>query len=82
MKYKYIIYEPGRVARIKLNRPEYRNALTNVLLEELDDAFRRADADEEVYVIVLSGEGSDFSSGRDLGTPEMFAEEKERGFSG
>jgi len=80
MAYKYIIYEPGKVARIKLNRPAYKNALSYVLMEELDDAFKRADSDDSVEVIVLSGEGSDFSAGHDLGSPESVAEAKERGW--
>jgi len=50
------------------------------LLEELDDAFRQAASDEEVRVIVLSGEGDNFSSGHDLGTPEELADRKERGY--
>jgi enoyl-CoA hydratase len=80
MKYRQIIYEPGKVARVKLNRPQYRNCLSRILLEELDDAFRQAANDDEVRVIVLSGEGDNFSSGHDLGTPEEMADREERGF--
>lgn len=80
MEYRQIIYEPGKVARIKLNRLKYRNCLSRVLLEELDDAFRQAASDEEVRVIVLSGEGDNFSSGHDLGTPEELADRQERGY--
>ncbi|MFC2021886.1 enoyl-CoA hydratase-related protein [Chloroflexota bacterium] len=80
MEYKYILYEQGRVARIKFNRPDYRNALSYVMIEEVCAAFNRADADEEVQVIVLSGEGRHFSTGHDMGSPEALAEEKERGF--
>lgn len=80
MEYKYVLYEPGRVARIKFNRPEYRNALSYVMIEEANDAFSRAEADDEVQVMVLSGEGRDFSGGHDLGSPESLAENEERGF--
>lgn len=80
MGYRQILYEPGKVARVKLNRPRYHNCLSRILLEELDDAFDRAAADEEVRVIVLSGEGDHFSSGHDLGTPEEMADREERGF--
>jgi enoyl-CoA hydratase len=79
MGYRYIIYEPGRVARIKLNRPEYRNALSHLMEEEMDDAFRQADADDNVEVIVLSGEGPDFCTGHDLGSEEHLAEMTKRG---
>ena len=80
MEYRYIKYEPGKVARVILNRPRYQNAITYVVAEEIDDAFRQAEADEEVRVIVLSGEGPNFSAGHDVGTPEFLAECEERGF--
>lgn len=78
-KYKDIIYQPGRVARVRMNRPEYHNALSDLMMEEMDDAFKRADADEGVEVIILSGEGHDFCAGHDLGSPDRVAEVKERG---
>jgi enoyl-CoA hydratase len=78
--YEQIIYRPGTVARIILNRPQYRNAQSRVLLEEVDAAFTEAENDPAVRVIILSGEGSSFSAGHDLGTPEELAEREERGF--
>ncbi len=80
MEYKYIKYEAGKVARVILNRPRYRNALSRVLLEEMDDAFSQAMAGEEVRVVVLSAEGDHFSSGDDLGTPDELADHQERGY--
>lgn len=79
-EYQHIRYQPGRVARVILNRPRYRNAQSRIMLEEMDDAFARSVADDEVRVIVLSGEGDHFSSGHDLGTPEEEADQKKRGF--
>jgi enoyl-CoA hydratase len=80
MDYKQIRYQPGKVARVILNRPRYRNAQSKVLLEEMDDAFNRAIIDNDVRVIVLSGEGEHFSAGHDLGTPEEIADQKKRGY--
>ena len=80
MEYQHISYEPGRVARVILNRPRYRNAQSRLLLEEMDDAFSHSAADDEVRVIVLSGEGDHFSAGHDLGTPEEMADQETRGF--
>ena len=80
MEYQHIRYEPGKVARVILNRPRYRNAQSRLMLEEMDDAFARSAADDKVRVIVLSGEGDHFSAGHDLGTPEEQADQKERGF--
>jgi enoyl-CoA hydratase len=69
--YKFVTYEPiddGRVVRIMLNRPEARNAQNRGLLVELNDAFLRAEADDEVRVVILGGTGPMFSSGHDLGS--------------
>ena len=66
-------YEPGRVARVVLARPEVRNAQSAVLLEEVDRALALAARDPAVRVVVVSGEGDAFSSGHDLGTPEQEA---------
>jgi enoyl-CoA hydratase len=80
MEYQCIRYQPGKVARVILARPRYRNAQSRLLLEELDDAFECSAADDEVHVIVLSGEGDHFSAGHDLGTPEEKADQEARGF--
>jgi enoyl-CoA hydratase len=80
MQYQQIIYQPGRVARVILNRPAVRNVQSRVLIEEMDDAFTRAELDAEVRVIVLSGAGEHFSAGHDLGTVEEQADRAARGF--
>jgi len=55
-----------RVARITLNRPEKRNALTPAMIEELHEALVEADALSDVNVVVLEGAGKDFCAGYDL----------------
>jgi methylglutaconyl-CoA hydratase len=55
-----------RIATISLNRPDKRNALSPVLVDELADAVAWSDADERVGAILLRGEGSDFCAGADL----------------
>ncbi len=70
MEYQEIIYQPGKVARVILNRPRYFNAQSWRLREEMDDAFACAAADDEVCVIILSGNGKHFSVGHDIGTTE------------
>jgi 2-(1,2-epoxy-1,2-dihydrophenyl)acetyl-CoA isomerase len=57
----------GRVATITLARPEKLNALTAAMLGELRTALDKAEADEEVRAVVLTGEGRAFSAGADLG---------------
>ena len=57
------------VAWVMMNRPQYHNAQNGHMTYLLDDAFKRAVADDEVKVIVLGGEGKHFSAGHDIGTP-------------
>jgi enoyl-CoA hydratase len=57
--------ERGR-ARITLNRPEKRNALSTQLLEEFHDALWDADADRAVHCVIVRGAGKCFSAGYDL----------------
>jgi methylglutaconyl-CoA hydratase len=62
-----ILYQvDGAVARITLNRPEKRNALNDALIAGLKDALNQANYDATVRAVVITGAGSDFSSGADL----------------
>ncbi len=79
MNYRHILYDvQDRVARVSLNRSQYRNAQSRRLLEEMDHAFGVAANDRDVGVIVLRAEGDHFSAGHDLGTPEEVADREER----
>jgi enoyl-CoA hydratase len=49
-----------------MNRPEVRNAQNRRLTYELNDALTKASFDDDVKVIILSGEGPHFSSGHDI----------------
>jgi enoyl-CoA hydratase/carnithine racemase len=55
-----------RVLTITLNRPDRLNAWTATMCRELIAAFDRADADDEVRVIVVTSEGRGFCAGADL----------------
>lgn len=62
-----ILYEVKTgVASVTLNRPDKRNALNDQLLIELLQAINAAEADGQVYVVVLRGSGKDFCAGADL----------------
>jgi enoyl-CoA hydratase len=55
------------VARITLNRPQVRNALSRAMVQELEGALAAAEADPAARVIVLAGAGDKaFCSGADL----------------
>ncbi|GAB3725539.1 enoyl-CoA hydratase-related protein [Amycolatopsis oliviviridis] len=65
--YAEITYEVAdRIATVTLNRPEARNGYTIRMADELGDAMDRADRDEDVRVVILTGNGKDFSVGADL----------------
>src|ERR1700726_4835319 len=55
-----------RVLTITLNRPERLNAWTATMCRELIEAFDRADADDEVRAIVMTGAGRGYCAGADL----------------
>ncbi len=62
-----VTYEKdGRIARITLNRPEVMNAIDDDLPRELAEAVARAEADDGVHVMLLSGAGAAFCAGYDL----------------
>ncbi len=67
MTYETIGYNVHRrVLTVTLRRPEQRNTVTYQMLDELIEAFDRAEGDDEVRVVVLTGEGTFFSAGTDL----------------
>lgn len=72
--YPTVLYDvDGVVARITLNRPEKRNALNEELVAALKEALRRANDEEDVRVVVVSGAGDDFCSGADLAALQKVA---------
>jgi methylglutaconyl-CoA hydratase len=58
--------DPRGVARLTLNRPEAKNAMSQQLMLELAAAARELAADSSVRAIVLTGSGEVFSAGGDL----------------
>ena len=66
--YEQILYNvKNQILTITLNRPERLNAWTrDVMLRECLDAFDRADADDEIRAIIVTGAGRAFCAGVDL----------------
>ncbi len=56
----------GPVARVEMNRPEAHNAFNLALIEELTAQIRKLGDDPNVRVIVLAGQGKNFSAGADV----------------
>ncbi len=66
-EFSTIIYKKeGSTLRLSLNRPEVFNAFDETQSYELQDALKMAGRDEEIRVIILTGEGKAFCSGQDL----------------
>jgi enoyl-CoA hydratase/carnithine racemase len=68
MAYEQILYSvEDRILTLTLNRVERLNAFTGVMCRELIDAFDRADADNSVRAVIVTGAGKAFCAGADLG---------------
>src|SRR5579872_2593616 len=67
MAYQTILYDvTDQILTITLNRPEKLNAFTATMQQELIDAFDRADKDDGVRAIIVTGSGRAFCAGADL----------------
>lgn len=65
--YQEITYDVAdAVATVTLYRPARRNGYTIRMADELADALGRADADQDVRAVILTGHGTDFCVGADL----------------
>ena len=67
MAYEQILTDiSDNILTITLNRPDKLNAFTATMMNEMIDAFRKANADDEVRAIVVTGAGRAFCAGADL----------------
>lgn len=62
-----VVEHDGPVLRVRIDRPDRRNSLTDPIVYALTDVVQAAGSDESVRVIHLSGTGDHFCSGFDLG---------------
>ena len=68
MQYENILVETiGKVALIRLNRPKALNALNDKLIDELGDALKLYDADENIGAMIITGNEKAFAAGADIG---------------
>lgn len=72
-------HDEAGIARLTLNRPQARNALSMALMQALDDALVAIANDPSVHVVVIAGHGPAFCAGHDLremrGNPEQASAE-------
>ena len=82
MSYQTLLYEvEAGVATITINRPEAMNALSPQVVDELEQAFGQAEADDEVRAIVLTGAGKAFVAGADIAAMSQMTPLEGRRFS-
>jgi enoyl-CoA hydratase/carnithine racemase len=80
--YEQIAYEVNdRILTITLDRPEKLNAYTGRMMQELIDAFDRADADDDIRAIIITGRGRGFCAGADLSAGSGTFDNRQRGGS-
>ncbi|TCO71379.1 short-chain-enoyl-CoA hydratase [Marinisporobacter balticus] len=81
MSYESIkIEQQERIAILKLNRPKALNALNSELLKELNCAVDRLGSDENIDVIIITGEGKAFVAGADISEMKDLGAEAGRRF--
>jgi enoyl-CoA hydratase len=75
-----VLYErDGAVATLTLSRPERLNAIVPELIDDLEAALDRAEADDEIRVVRLRGAGRAFCAGYDIGWGAESMQEAEAG---
>lgn len=75
MEYGTILYEvTDNILTITLNRPDKLNTFSQMMIDELIDALKRSDADDDVRAVIITGAGKAFSAGADLGNDVNFIE--------
>ncbi|MBR0086069.1 MAG: enoyl-CoA hydratase/isomerase family protein [Lachnospiraceae bacterium] len=70
----------GNVAVLTINKPQTLNALSDEVLNDLEAAFDAAAADENVYVIVITGAGKAFVAGADIAYMSEFNSEQGKAY--
>ncbi|MTI68714.1 MAG: short-chain-enoyl-CoA hydratase [Firmicutes bacterium] len=61
-----LLKKEDNIAILSVNRPKALNALNTEVLEELDIAIEKIATDEDIYVVILTGEGKAFVAGADI----------------
>lgn len=75
MKENHVLYSSeNKIARISLNRPHAFNAINKELIRELGEALDKAQSDESVSAVVLTGQGKAFCAGADVGLLKELSE--------
>ena len=61
------VIKEGHVGIVKMNRPEALNALSKAVFADLDKALDVVEQDDDIFVVIITGEGRSFIAGADIG---------------
>ncbi|WP_352418137.1 short-chain-enoyl-CoA hydratase [Proteiniborus sp.] len=61
-----LLRKEGNICLLSINRPNALNALTTEVLKELRDAIEVVENDQDIYVLIITGEGKSFVAGADI----------------
>lgn len=61
-----LLHKKNKVGILSINSPDTLNALSSEILDELNEAIDEAIKDEEIYVLIITGEGRSFVAGADI----------------
>jgi enoyl-CoA hydratase len=76
-----LIKKEGNIAKLIINRPKALNALNSQVLEELNEALSNIEKDDEVFVLIITGEGKAFVAGADITEMKNMTPEEARKFA-
>ena len=67
------VEKQGHVGIMTISRPEALNALNSQVLTDLEAAIDQVERDQEIYAVILTGEGRSFVAGADIGEMKEFS---------
>ncbi len=65
--------QQGHIALMTIDRPDALNALNSQVLTDLDQVLNQIEANEEIYIVVLTGAGRSFVAGADIAEMKDFS---------
>jgi enoyl-CoA hydratase len=79
---QYIIFEKkGRTAYLTFNRPKALNAVNAEMIEQLENILSDLERDEEIWSVIMTGEGKAFVAGSDIAAMRDFTPAQGRAFN-
>lgn len=76
-----LLKQEGHVGILSINRPNSLNALNSTVLEELNNAIDFIEKDQDIHVLILTGEGRAFVAGADIGEMKDMGPVEARAFA-